>query len=104
MFAGSSQHRVRQRTEEGSATSRARIANRPNILERNVVGASVLLAPFDVINDIIQTYHWGYLYNCACIVLTKLVREFYTHLEVVQDEDCGIVLQPLEGHVLQIDL
>jgi hypothetical protein len=103
MFSGRSQNRVRQRTEEGSATSRARIANMPIIPERNVVGANVLVVPFDVINDIIQTYHWGYLYNCACIVLTRLVREFYTHLEVVQDEDCGIVLQSVKGHVLQID-
>jgi len=32
------------------------------------------------------------------------VREFYTHLEVVQDEDNGIVLQStIEGHVFQID-
>jgi len=37
-------------------------------------------------------------------VLTRLVIKFYTHLEVVQDEDSGIVLQStVEGHVLQID-
>jgi len=37
-------------------------------------------------------------------VLTRLVREFYTHLEVVQNEDNGIVLQStIEGHVIQID-
>jgi len=37
-------------------------------------------------------------------VLSRLVREFYTHLEVVQDEDNGIVLQStIEGHVFQID-
>jgi hypothetical protein len=74
------------------ATSRARIANMLVIPERNVVRDDVMVAPFDVINDIIQTYNCGYLYNCACIVLTRLVREFYTHLEVVQDEDSGIVL------------
>jgi hypothetical protein len=33
-----------------------------------------------------------------------MVREFYTHLEVVQDEDSGIVLQStIEGHVIQVD-
>jgi hypothetical protein len=95
MFVVSSQCRVRQRTEEGIATSRARIANRPVIPERNLVRADVLVTPLDVINDIIQTYHWGYLYNCACIVLTRLVKEFYTHLEVVQNEDNGIVLSLL---------
>jgi hypothetical protein len=63
-----------------------------------------MVAPLDVISEIIQTYHCGYLYNCACIVLTKLVREFYTHLEVVQDEDNGIVLQStIEGHVILVD-
>jgi hypothetical protein len=31
MFAGSSHHGVRQRTEEGVVASRARIANRPVI-------------------------------------------------------------------------
>jgi hypothetical protein len=104
IFASSSQRRVRQRIEEGFAASRARIANRPVIPERNVVKADVLVTPLDVINDIIQTYHWGYLYNRAYIVLTRLVREFYTHLEVVQNEDNGIVLQStIEGHVIQID-
>jgi hypothetical protein len=37
-------------------------------------------------------------------VLPRLVREFYGHLEIVQDEDSGIVLQStVEGHVFQID-
>lgn len=83
MSAGSSQYVVRQRIEEGSTVSRAKIANRPTIPERNVVRADVLVAPLDVIDDIIQTYHWGYLYNYACIVLPRLVREFYAHLEIV---------------------
>jgi hypothetical protein len=62
-----------------------------------------LVATLDVIDDIIQTCHWGYLYNCAYIVLPILVREFYRHLEVVQDEDSGIALQSTEEHVFQID-
>jgi hypothetical protein len=95
MSACSSQRRVRQRTEEGIAASRARIANRQAILERNVVRADVLVAPLDVIDDIIQTYHRGYLYNSACIVLLRLVREFYVHLEVVQDEDRALFYSPL---------
>jgi hypothetical protein len=41
------------------------------------------VAPLDIIANIIQTYHWGYLYSCACIVLPRLVREFYGNLEVV---------------------
>jgi hypothetical protein len=57
MSAGSSQHSVRQRIEEGIVAFRARIANRQAIPERNVVRADVLVAPMDVIDDIIQTYH-----------------------------------------------
>jgi hypothetical protein len=53
MSAGNSQRRVKQRTEEGIAASKARIANRPAIPERNVVRADVLVAPLDVIDDII---------------------------------------------------
>jgi hypothetical protein len=52
-----------------------------------------MVAPLDIIADIIQTYHWGYLYNCACIMLLRQVKEFYGNLEVVQDEDSGIFLQ-----------
>jgi hypothetical protein len=82
-MSASNSQRIVQRTKEGSAASKARIANRPVIPERNVVKADVMVAPLDVISEIIQTYNWGYLYNCACIVLTRLVREFYTHLEIV---------------------
>jgi hypothetical protein len=57
MYVNSSQRRVHQRIEEGIVASRARIANRTVILERNVVKADVLVAPLDVINDIIQTYN-----------------------------------------------
>jgi len=64
-------------TKESIAATRARIENRQAIPERNVVLADVMVAPLDIIADIIQTYHWGYLYNYACIVLPKLVREFY---------------------------
>jgi hypothetical protein len=65
-----------------------------------VVRADVMVAPLDIIADIIQTYHWAYLYNCAYIVLPRLVREFYGNLEVVQDEDSGIILQStVQGHV-----
>jgi hypothetical protein len=100
MSASRSQRRVGQRTEEGIAATRAKIENRQAIPERNVVRADVMVALLDIIADIIQTYHWGYLYNCACIVLPRLVREFYGNLEVVQDDDDGIILQStMQGHV-----
>jgi hypothetical protein len=93
MSASSSQRRVWQRTEEVIAASKAKIDNKQAIPERNVVRADVMVAPLDIIADIIQTYHWGYLYNCACIMLLRQVKEFYGNLEVVQDEDSGIFLQ-----------
>jgi hypothetical protein len=76
-------------TEVGLATTWARIDNRQAIPERNVVCANVRVAPLDIIADIIQTYHW----------LPMQVREFCGNLEVVQDEDNGIILQSIvHGH------
>jgi hypothetical protein len=63
-----------------------------------------MVASLDSIHDIIQTYHWGYLHNCACVVLTRLVRLFYANLEVVQDDDRGLVLQSsMDGHIIIVD-
>jgi hypothetical protein len=92
MSTGSPQRRVRQRTNRELAALRAKIMNRSVIAERIVVRADIMMAPLDSIHDIIQTYHYGYLHNCACVVLTRLVRLFYSNLEVVQDDDRGMVL------------
>jgi hypothetical protein len=63
-----------------------------------------MVDPLDSIHEIIQTYHWGYLHNCPCIVLTRLVWEFYANLEVVQNDDNGIVLQStIAGHIIMVD-
>jgi hypothetical protein len=78
--------------------------NRPVIAKRNVVRADIMVAPLDSIHEIFQTYHWGYLHNFTCIVLARLVRKFYAHLEVVQDDDREIVLQSsFIGHVITVD-
>jgi hypothetical protein len=69
-----------------------------------VVRADIMVAPLDNIHDIIQAYHWGYLHNCACVVLSRLVRLFYANLEVVQDDDRGMVLQSsVDGHIIRVD-
>lgn len=95
---------VQQRTDEELVALRAKIMNRSVIAERNVVRADIMVAPLDSIHDIIQTYHWGYLHNCACVVLTRLVLLFYANLEVVQDEDHGLVLQSsVDGHIITVD-
>jgi hypothetical protein len=63
-----------------------------------------MVAPLDFIDDIIRDNRWGYLYNCACTVYPRLVREFYGYRKVVQDENQRIILQTyVQGHMLQID-
>jgi hypothetical protein len=63
-----------------------------------------MVAPLDNIHDTIQTYHWGYLHTCACVVYIRLVRLFYANLEVVQDDDRRLVLQStVGGHTIIID-
>jgi hypothetical protein len=91
-------------TEEGMAATKAKVENRQAIPERNVVRVDIMVAHLDFIAEIIQANHWGYLYNCACLVYPRLVRDFYGHLEVVQDDDSGIILQTtVQGHIIQID-
>jgi len=100
----SSQGRVRQRIEEERSALQAKIMDRTIIVERNVVRSDIMVPPLDSIYDTIQTYHWGYLYTCACIVLTRLVRLFYANLEVAQDNDRGLVLQStIDGHIITVD-
>jgi hypothetical protein len=78
--------------------------NRAVIPKRNVIRIDLLVTPLDSINEIIQTYHWGYLHNCACVVLTRLVRLFYANLEGLQNDDNGIILQStIAGHVITVD-
>jgi hypothetical protein len=104
MSAVSSQHRVRQRTEEERSALQAKIMDRTVIVERNVVRSDIMVPPLDSIYETIQTYQWGYLYTYACIVLTRLVRLFYANLEVVQDDDRGLVLQStIDGHIITVD-
>jgi hypothetical protein len=74
------------------------------IAERNVIRSDIMVAPLDSIHDTIQTYHWGYLHSYACVVYTRLVRLFYANLEVVQDDDRGLVLQStVLGHTITVD-
>jgi hypothetical protein len=74
------------------------------IAERNVVRADIMVPPLDSIYETIQHYHWGYLYTCACVVLTRLVRLFYANLEVAQNDERGVVLQStVDGHIITVD-
>jgi len=74
------------------------------IAERNVVRSDIMVPPLDSIHDIIQTYHWGYLHTCACVVYTRLVKLFYANLEVVQNDDCGLVLRStIASNIITVD-
>jgi hypothetical protein len=104
MSAGSPPRRVRQRLVEDRAAIQARILDRSVIAERNVLRADIMVPPLDNILDIIQTYNWGYLHSSACVVYTRLVTLFYVNLEVVQNDDRGVVLQSsVAGHLITID-
>jgi hypothetical protein len=104
MSANNPQCKVRQRIKGDRAALRAKIMDQPVIVERNVVCSDIMVAPLDSIHDTIQTYHWGYLHSCACIVYTRLVRLFCANLEVVQDDDRGLVLQStVGGHTIIVD-
>jgi hypothetical protein len=78
--------------------------NRQVIPERNILRVDIMVAPLDFIAQMIQDNHWGYLYSCSYPVYPRLVRDFYRHLEVVQDLESGIILQTtIRGHIIRID-
>jgi len=104
MYAGSPPRRVRQRLVEDRAAIQAKIMDRFVIAERNVLRANIMVPPLDNILDTIQTYNWGYLHSSACQVYTRLVKLFYANLEVVQNDDRGVVLQSsVAGHLITVD-
>jgi len=48
--------------------------------------------------------NWEYLYNCACQAFPRLVREFYGHMIVTQDDDRGLIIQTMvRGQTILID-
>jgi hypothetical protein len=77
---------------EDKVAIQANIMDRSIIVERNVLRADIMVPPLDNILDNIQMYYWGYLHSCACVVYTRLVKLFYANLEVVQNDDHGVVL------------
>jgi len=89
---------------EDRAAIQAKIMDRSVIAEQNVLRADIMVPPLDNILDIIQTYNWGYLHSCACVVYTRLVKLFYANLEVVQNDDHGVVLKSsVAGHLKTVD-
>jgi hypothetical protein len=104
MYVGNPPRRVRQRLVEDRAAIQAKIMDHSVIAERNVLRADIMVPPLDNILDIIQTYNWGYLHSCTCVVYTRLVKLFYANLEMVQNDDHGVVLQSfVAGHLITVD-
>jgi hypothetical protein len=104
MSAGSPPRRVCQRLVEDRDAIQAKIMDRTVIAERNVLLADIMVPPLDNILPIIQTYNWGYLHSCACVGYTRLVKLFYANMEVVQNDDHGVVLQSsVAGHLITVD-
>jgi hypothetical protein len=104
MSAGNPPCRVRQRIVEDQAAIQAKITDRTVIAERNILRADIMVPPLYNILAIIQTYNWGYLHSCSCVVYTRLVKLFYANLEVVQNDDHGVVLQSsVAGHLISVD-
>jgi hypothetical protein len=104
MSASSPPRRVRQRLVEDRAAIQAKIMDRTVIAEWNVLRADFMVPPLDNILAIIQTYNWGYLHSCACVVYTRLVKLFYANMEMVQNDDHGVVLQSsVAGHLIIVD-
>jgi hypothetical protein len=104
MSTGRPPRRVRQRLVEDRAAIQAKIMDLSVIAERNVLRADIMVPPLDNILDIIQTYNWGDLHSCTCVVYTRLVKLFYANLEVVQNDDHGVVLQSsVAGHLITVD-
>jgi hypothetical protein len=92
MSAISSQRRVRQRTEVEQNELQAKMMDRTIIAERNVVRVDIMVPPLSSIHETIEHYQWTYLYTCACVVLTRLVRLFYANLDLAEDDVRGTVL------------
>jgi hypothetical protein len=63
-----------------------------------------MVPPLNSIHETIQHYQWTYLYTCACVVLTRLVRLFYANLKVDEDDVRGTVLHStVDGYIITVD-
>jgi len=57
------------------------------------------------IGQMLLENQWEYLYNCACLAFSRLVREFYGNMIIIQDDDRGLIMQTMvKGQTILIDL
>jgi len=104
MSSNNSPPRVRQRIEKSVANRRLRMEKRQVLSERNILRADLRDAVLLPIGQMLLENQWEYLYNCACPIFPRLVRDFYGHMVITQDDDRGLVMQTMvRGHTFQID-
>lgn len=72
--------------------------------ERNLLRADLRDLVLLPIAQMLLENNWEYLYNYACQTFPRLVREFYGHIIVIQDDDRGLIMQTMvRGQTILID-
>jgi hypothetical protein len=105
MSLNDSPPRVKQRVEESVVDGRLCMEKWQVLSERNLLRADMRDSILLPIVQMIQENQWEYLYNCACPAFPRLVREFYGHMIIIQDDDRGLIMQTMvRGHTIQVDL
>jgi len=95
--------RVRQRIEESIADRVRRMQFRQVLSKPNLLRADLHDPVLLPIAQMLLENNWEYLYNCACQAFPRLVREFYGHMIVTQDDDRGLIMQTLVRGTILID-
>jgi hypothetical protein len=104
MSSDGSPPRARQRIEESVTDRLHRMQSRQVLSERNLLRADLRDPVLLPIAQMLLKNHWEYLYNCACQAFPRLVREFYGHMIVTQDDDHGLIMQTMvKGQTILID-
>jgi hypothetical protein len=74
------------------------------LLKRNLLRTNLRDPVLLPSSQMIQENQWEYLYNYACPAFPRLVREFYGHMIIIQDDDRGMIIQTMvRGHTIQVD-
>jgi hypothetical protein len=104
MYLDGSPPRARQRIGESVIDRLHRMQSRQVLSERNLLRADLRDAVLLPISQMLLENHWEYLYNCACQIFPRLVREFYGHMIVTQDDDHGLIIKTMvRGQTIMID-
>jgi len=104
MSLDNSPPRVRQRIEDSIADRVHRMLSRQVLSERNLLRADLRDPVLLPIAQMLFENNWEYLYNCACKAFPRLVREFFGHMIVTQDDDRGLIMHTMvRGQTILID-